>query len=428
MDLSQWRRTILLVEDNPTEVTLLQIALQRYCTVPYLVSVVGAGDAALTFLHQRAPYTEAPRPDLILLDVDRPNQEGWAVLATLRATPAWNTIPIILLTGLIRAEEAEHGEGLSPTGGLLKPLRVEQYLPVVRALEAVLRATGHPTPPHTEESVLQRGPDLALQEQGETALTEAKEALAAADEMVARTRKALQVTHETLHQLWARRAREAAPPLARSPRSTPSRRRDPPSTRAATITRPNSPEKNDHVHLSDATAPLSVAIPKVQATVETARDLLARTHQVLDTTRQLIHTKQEILHYNHARRERQAEQTATHATPVPHAAGSAILLLSESPAEIARFRYALEEAALPCQLKFLMDRSEVEGLVRQAATSAPLFRPRLILTEGQLPGMEAEEIVAALRAVPAHQGIPLLLFSVVAAAEGHRRCRQCGAR
>jgi CheY-like chemotaxis protein len=74
-----------------------------------------------------------------------------------------------------------------------------------------------------------------------------------------------------------------------------------------------------------------------------------------------------------------------------------------------------------------MGRREVEAFIRQAATSAPLFRPRLILTECQLPDMEVEEIVAAVRAVPVYQGIPLLLFSAVAAAEGQRRCRQCGA-
>jgi CheY-like chemotaxis protein len=164
------------------------------------------------------------------------------------------------------------------------------------------------------------------------------------------------------------------------------------------------PSKSDHVHLSDATAPLLGAIRKAQGTVGTARDLLARTHPAMETTRQLINNKKEILQDNQA-----------------------ILLLSESPAEIARFRYALEASALPCQLKFLMDRSEVEAFVRQAATRAPLFLPQLILTECQLPGMEAEEIVAAVRAAPAYHGIPLLLFSALEAAEGQRRCRQYGA-
>jgi CheY-like chemotaxis protein len=137
--------------------------------------------------------------------------------------------------------------------------------------------------------------------------------------------------------------------------------------------------------------------------------------------------KKEILQYNQARRERQAEQTAAHATTVPHEASIGILLIDESPADIARFRYALEEAALPWQLKFLMDRSEVEAFVRQAATAAPLFLPRLIITECQIPGMETEEIVAAVRTVPAYHHIPILLFSTLEAAEGRRRWLQCGA-
>ena len=171
------------------------------------------------------------------------------------------------------------------------------------------------------------------------------------------------------------------------------------------------PLKNDHVQPSDATAPPSEEIQKARDMIEIARDLIARTHQVLDTIRQLIKRKEEILQYNQARRERQAEQTAAHATTMPHEAGLGILLIDASPAEIARFRYALEESALPWQMKFLMDRDEVEAFVRQAAAAAPLFLPRLIITECQLPGMETEEIVAAVRTVPAHHGIPILLFS-----------------
>jgi CheY-like chemotaxis protein len=187
------------------------------------------------------------------------------------------------------------------------------------------------------------------------------------------------------------------------------------------------PSKDNPVQPSYATAPLRGAILKAQDKVETARDLIACTHQVVDTTRQLVKNKKEILQYNQAWRERQAEQGAAHATTGPHEAGLAILLISESPADIVRFRHALEESALPYQMKFLMDRSKVEAFVRQATTSAPLFLPRLIITECQLPCMEAEEIVAAVRAVPAYHSIPILLFGSLEAREGHRRCRQCGA-
>ena len=129
------------------------------------------------------------------------------------------------------------------------------------------------------------------------------------------------------------------------------------------------PSKDDHVQPSDAPAPPAEEIQKALDTVETARDLLARAHQVLDTTRQLIKSKEKILQYNQARRERQAEQTAS-ATTVPNEAGIDILLITDSPVDTARFRYALRAYALPCQMKVLTERSDVEAFVRRAATAA----------------------------------------------------------
>src|SRR5262249_31111023 len=133
-----------------------------------------------------------------------------------------------------------------------------------------------------------------------------------------------------------------------------------------------------------------------------------------------------ILQHNQARRERQAEQTASHATTVPQLVVN-ILLIEENSADIALFHYALHELALPCRMIALTQRSEVEDFVRQAATSASLPTPRLIITDYLIPGMEAEEILAALRRVPGYHHIPILLFSSLEEAEGQRRSVQCGA-
>ena len=186
------------------------------------------------------------------------------------------------------------------------------------------------------------------------------------------------------------------------------------------------PLKDDHVQPSDALAPPSEEIQKARDMIETARDLIARTHQALDNIRQLIKSKEEILQYNQARREHQAEQRASAAT-VPDEAGIDILLITENPVDIARFRYALRASALPCQMKVLTERSDVEAFVQRATTATPLFLPRLIITECQLPDMETEEIVAAVRTVPAYRRIPILLFSTLAEAEGRWRCWQSGA-
>jgi chemotaxis family two-component system response regulator Rcp1 len=209
------RSEILLVEDNRADATLLQMSLLRYCALPYLISVVGDGEAALTFLQQTAPYADAPRPDLIILDVGLPKKDGWEVLAAIRVTPALSTIPVVMLTGIMNAVDEEQRDRLHPTCCLLKPTHMEHYLQLVRTLEAVLSATESPTPqPQTEERVLKRGtpPYTTLKERVEAALTETKEAIAAADETMARTRKVLQATEETFQHLRARREREAEQP------------------------------------------------------------------------------------------------------------------------------------------------------------------------------------------------------------------------
>ena len=90
------------------------------------------------------------------------------------------------------------------------------------------------------------------------------------------------------------------------------------------------PPKDGQLQSGDATGCLSEEIQKAQGTVETARDLIARAHQAIDTTRQLIKSKEEILQYNQARRERRAEQTAS-ATTVPDEAGLDVLLITDSP-------------------------------------------------------------------------------------------------
>src|SRR5262245_17285089 len=115
MEPPKRHKDILLVEDNPGDATLVQIALLRYWTVPYLIHVVHEGDAALAFLHQIAPYATAPRPDLIILDINLPRKTGWEVLAALRATPALSAIPVVMLTGLMSAGDEEYQARLHPT-------------------------------------------------------------------------------------------------------------------------------------------------------------------------------------------------------------------------------------------------------------------------------------------------------------------------
>ena len=161
------------------------------------------------------------------------------------------------------------------------------------------------------------------------------------------------------------------------------------------------PSKDDHRQPSVVPPRLPKAIQKARETSEAARETLARIHQALDHTRQLLQEKKDIIHYNHARREHRAEQTASHA-PAILGIGTDILLIGESLAGVRLFRYALNECGLSGAVTVLKQRSEVEVFVHQAATSAHPFPPRLIITASRIPGMEIEEILAAVRRVPAY--------------------------
>src|SRR5205823_3549833 len=96
-------------------------------------------------------------------------------------------------------------------------------------------------------------------------------------------------------------------------------------------------------------------------------------------------------------------------------------------AEVRLFQEALKECPLPCRVLVLRDSSEVTAFVHQQPSFATVFPLHLIILDIQLPGMELEELVAALRRLPAWTHPPLICFSVYDAREGQRRTAHGGA-
>src|ERR687884_1433856 len=88
---------ILLVEDSPGDVRLTREAL-RDGKVRNNLSVVTDGVEALAFLRREGRYADAPRPDLILLDLNLPKKDGREVLAEIKADPNLRRIPVVVLT------------------------------------------------------------------------------------------------------------------------------------------------------------------------------------------------------------------------------------------------------------------------------------------------------------------------------------------
>ena len=88
---------ILLVDDNPADANLTCEVLAT-SERPAHISTVQDGEQALEFLHRTGKFSEAMRPDLIILDLNLPRKDGRAVLAEVKADPELNELPVVIFT------------------------------------------------------------------------------------------------------------------------------------------------------------------------------------------------------------------------------------------------------------------------------------------------------------------------------------------
>ena len=126
---------ILLVEDSPTDVLFATEALQQAKLINNL-HVVKDGVAALEFLEQKGTYADAPRPDLILLDLNLPRKDGRQVLAEIKASPILKLIPVVVLTTSKAEEDVLDAYGHHANCYITKPVDFAQFADVVRQVES----------------------------------------------------------------------------------------------------------------------------------------------------------------------------------------------------------------------------------------------------------------------------------------------------
>jgi len=125
---------VLLVEDNPGDVRLTKEALKEY-KMQLNLNVVGDGVKALSFLRQEGEYTTAPRPDLILLDLNLPQKDGREVLAEIKEDENLRVIPVVILTISQDEEDVLKSYGLHANCYITKPVDLEQFIKVVKSVE-----------------------------------------------------------------------------------------------------------------------------------------------------------------------------------------------------------------------------------------------------------------------------------------------------
>ena len=125
---------ILLVEDNPGDVDLAREALGMG-KLHNTLHVVQDGVAAMDFLRKTGKYVNAPRPDLMILDLNLPKKDGRQVLAEIKEDDSLKRIPVIILTSSRAEEDILRTYNLHANCYISKPIDLKQFLHVVKSIE-----------------------------------------------------------------------------------------------------------------------------------------------------------------------------------------------------------------------------------------------------------------------------------------------------
>ncbi|WP_416674403.1 response regulator [Egbenema bharatensis] len=126
--------TILLVEDSRSDAVLIRRTLRGSKFLNEL-HLVRDGVEASDFLHQRGKYVDAPRPDIILLDLNLPKKNGRELLAEIKADENLMTIPVVILTTSSDEADILRSYQLRANCYLVKPVNLEQFVEVVKSIE-----------------------------------------------------------------------------------------------------------------------------------------------------------------------------------------------------------------------------------------------------------------------------------------------------
>lgn len=134
LDSTERAVTILLVEDNPGDARLTMEAF-RDAKVRNDLRVVGDGVEAMAFLHRKESYADAPRPDIILLDLNLPRKDGRQVLEEIKSDEDLRRIPVAVLTTSRAERDVFTSYNLHANCYITKPVDLDEFIRVVRGIE-----------------------------------------------------------------------------------------------------------------------------------------------------------------------------------------------------------------------------------------------------------------------------------------------------
>ncbi len=125
---------VLLVEDSPGDVRLTREALKEG-KVRNNLNVVSDGVEAMEYLRRQGPYAAAPRPDIVLLDLNMPRKDGREVLAEMKADKGLRRIPVVILTTSEAEQDILRTYDLHANCYLTKPVDLDQFISIVKSVE-----------------------------------------------------------------------------------------------------------------------------------------------------------------------------------------------------------------------------------------------------------------------------------------------------
>jgi two-component system response regulator len=125
---------VLLVEDDPGDVLMTKEAFEDY-KLHNRLHVVNDGAEAMDFLRRQGEHTDAPRPDLVLLDLNLPRMDGREVLQAIKSDPELASIPVVVLTTSEAEEDVLRSYSLHANAYVTKPVDFERFIQVVRQID-----------------------------------------------------------------------------------------------------------------------------------------------------------------------------------------------------------------------------------------------------------------------------------------------------
>ena len=124
---------ILLVEDNPADARLTQEAISE-TDFQYRLHLAEDGEEAMEFLLKEGDYADAPRPDLILLDLNLPGMDGREVLAEIKGDENLGSIPVVVLTTSTAQQDLLYSYGLRANSYVNKPIDRGRFNSMIRSV------------------------------------------------------------------------------------------------------------------------------------------------------------------------------------------------------------------------------------------------------------------------------------------------------